>query len=147
MLAATRSYNGGDQGFLNEVFSWWHRLPKRVNMLKIFGSPARVANNTRIMGSEPPELYGLHYLGIKPWLCYRDYDCNWNVEDQRLFANDVAHGRWWKLHDLLIPMSLQPFCLLSERRNDRLQREIEQARTAGYSDQHWLKAIEDTRQY
>lgn len=31
-----KSYNGGDQGFLNEVFTWWHRLPSRVNYLKIF---------------------------------------------------------------------------------------------------------------
>ncbi|KAF3785398.1 UDP-glucuronatexylan alpha-glucuronosyltransferase 2 [Nymphaea thermarum] len=147
LIPVVRSYNGGDQGFLNEVFTWWHRLPKRVNMLKIFGSPVRVANNTRIMGSEPPELYALHYLGIKPWLCYRDYDCNWNVENQRLFANDVAHARWWKLYDLLIPTSLQPFCLLSERRKVGLQREIEKAQTTGYSDQHWLKAIKDTRQY
>ncbi|XLU24774.1 hypothetical protein S245_060840 [Arachis hypogaea] len=30
------SYNGGDQGFLNEVFVWWHRLPRRVNFLKNF---------------------------------------------------------------------------------------------------------------
>lgn len=30
------SYNGGDQGFLNEVFTWWHRLPSTVNHLKIF---------------------------------------------------------------------------------------------------------------
>ncbi|XP_031499217.2 UDP-glucuronate:xylan alpha-glucuronosyltransferase 2-like [Nymphaea colorata] len=146
LIPVVRSSNGGDQGFLNEVFTWWHRLPKRVNMLKIFGSPVRVANNTRIMGSEPPELYGLHYLGIKPWQCYRDYDCNWNVENQRLFANDVAHARWWKLYDLLIPMSLQPFCLLSERRKVGLQREIEEAQTIGYPDQHWLRAIKDTRQ-
>lgn len=31
-----KSYNGGDQGFLNEVFTWWHRLPSKTNYLKIF---------------------------------------------------------------------------------------------------------------
>ncbi|XP_060199455.1 UDP-glucuronate:xylan alpha-glucuronosyltransferase 2-like isoform X2 [Lycium barbarum] len=30
------SYNGGDQGFLNEIFVWWHRLPRRVNYFKNF---------------------------------------------------------------------------------------------------------------
>lgn len=30
------SYNGGDQGFLNEVFTWWHRLPSKINHLKMF---------------------------------------------------------------------------------------------------------------
>ncbi|TQD78365.1 hypothetical protein C1H46_036058 [Malus baccata] len=30
------SYNGGDQGFLNEIFTWWHRLPWRLNALKCF---------------------------------------------------------------------------------------------------------------
>ncbi|KAJ6417019.1 hypothetical protein OIU84_002834 [Salix udensis] len=33
-----RSYNGGDQGFLNEVFTWWHWLPVTLNYLKIFNN-------------------------------------------------------------------------------------------------------------
>ncbi|KAK1580847.1 hypothetical protein Q3G72_000615 [Acer saccharum] len=33
------SYNGGDQGFLNEIFTWWHRLPKKMNTLKMFNKP------------------------------------------------------------------------------------------------------------
>ncbi|KAI3853796.1 hypothetical protein MKW92_052213 [Papaver armeniacum] len=30
------SYNGGDQGYLNEIFTWWHRIPKHMNFLKHF---------------------------------------------------------------------------------------------------------------
>src|ERR1044072_680334 len=26
-----KPYNGGDQGFVNEVFTWWHRLPSKLN--------------------------------------------------------------------------------------------------------------------
>ncbi|KAL0325600.1 UNVERIFIED_CONTAM: UDP-glucuronate:xylan alpha-glucuronosyltransferase 2 [Sesamum radiatum] len=36
------SYNGGDQGFLNEVFVWWQRLPRRVNFLKNFWSNSSI---------------------------------------------------------------------------------------------------------
>jgi hypothetical protein len=28
------SYNGGNQGFLNEVFPWWHRLPTKQTASK-----------------------------------------------------------------------------------------------------------------
>jgi hypothetical protein len=28
------SYNGGNQGFLNEVFLWWHRLPTKQTASK-----------------------------------------------------------------------------------------------------------------
>ncbi|KAJ4758386.1 Hexosyltransferase [Rhynchospora pubera] len=31
-----QSYNGGDQGYLNEIFTWWHRIPKHMNFLKHF---------------------------------------------------------------------------------------------------------------
>ncbi|KAG9457926.1 hypothetical protein H6P81_002434 [Aristolochia fimbriata] len=65
------SYNGGDQGYLNEVFVWWHRWPNRLNWLKIFMSE----NSSREV---PPQAYAVHYLGAKPWMCYRDYDCNWD---------------------------------------------------------------------
>ncbi|KAF6174229.1 hypothetical protein GIB67_033761, partial [Kingdonia uniflora] len=30
------SYNGGDQEYLNEIFTWWHRIPKHMNFLKHF---------------------------------------------------------------------------------------------------------------
>ncbi|CAI5488979.1 unnamed protein product [Closterium sp. Naga37s-1] len=29
-----RSPNGGDQGYLNNIFTWWHRLPNSYNTLK-----------------------------------------------------------------------------------------------------------------
>ncbi|CAI7879368.1 unnamed protein product [Closterium sp. NIES-53] len=38
-LKRVRSANGGDQGFLNNVFTWWHRLPDSINTLKpVWGS-------------------------------------------------------------------------------------------------------------
>nr|ACF80546.1 unknown [Zea mays] len=42
------SYNGGDQGYLNEIFTWWHRIPKHMNFLKHFweGDEAEKANFT-----------------------------------------------------------------------------------------------------
>ncbi|KAL6317117.1 hypothetical protein AAG906_029869 [Vitis piasezkii] len=99
------SYNGGDQ----------------VNFLKNFWSNSTVEAGVKnqLFGSDPPKLYSIHYLGLKPWLCYRDYDCNWDIENQLVYASDVAHHRWWKLHDAM-DESLQSFCGLSERRKIEL---------------------------
>ncbi|CAD5177812.1 unnamed protein product [Musa acuminata subsp. malaccensis] len=132
------SYNGGDQGFLNEAFVWWHRLPRRVNFLKNFWSntTAEASMKNRLLAADPPELYAIHYLGLKPWMCYRDYDCNWNVGDQRVYASDAAHGTWWKLHDQM-EAGLQRFCSLSGTRREQLEQERRQAAELGFGDGHW----------
>ncbi|KAH6828972.1 plant glycogenin-like starch initiation protein 3 [Perilla frutescens var. hirtella] len=116
------SYNGGDQGYLNEIFVWWHRLPRRVNFLKNFWSNSSIeaAVKNQLFGSEPPKLYSIHYLGLKPWLCYRDYDCNWDIADQHVYASDDAHRRWWQLHDAM-PEELQQLCRLSAQRKIELE--------------------------
>ncbi|CAL9197826.1 unnamed protein product [Musa hybrid cultivar] len=89
------SYNGGDQGYLNEIFTWWHRVPRNMNFLKHFSvgdTERRKAKKNGLMGADPPALYVLHYLGLKPWLCFRDYDCNWNLQSYRDFASDVVES-------------------------------------------------------
>ncbi|KAL2345698.1 hypothetical protein Fmac_006983 [Flemingia macrophylla] len=116
-----RSYNGGDQGFLNEVFGWWHRLPKKVNHMKVFGAGR---NESREV---PGDVQAVHYLGWKPWTCYRDHDCNWDMPDRRIYASDDAHRRWWKVHDSM-PKELQAYCQLTPKMNDRI---IEWRRKAG----------------
>ncbi|CAN1139269.1 UDP-glucuronate:xylan alpha-glucuronosyltransferase 1 [Linum perenne] len=70
-----QSYNGGDQGYLNEIFTWWHRVPKHLNFLKNFwiGDDEEVKRKkVELFGADPSILYVLHYLGMKPWLCFRD---------------------------------------------------------------------------
>ncbi|RDX83628.1 UDP-glucuronate:xylan alpha-glucuronosyltransferase 2, partial [Mucuna pruriens] len=142
------SYNGGDQGFLNEVFVWWHRLPRRVNFLKNFWAnttvEARVKNG--LFGAEPAKVYAIHYLGWKPWHCYRDYDCNWDTEEQRVYASDVAHRRWWKLHDAM-DQRLQRFCSLTKLRRTQLNWERKKAANKGLSDGHWKINITDPRRF
>ncbi|CAO1946782.1 unnamed protein product [Urochloa humidicola] len=141
------SYNGGDQGYLNEIFTWWHRIPKHMNFLKHFweGDEEEVkAKKTRLFGANPPILYVLHYLGRKPWLCFRDYDCNWNVEILREFASDVAHARWWKVHNKM-PKKLQGYCLLRSRLKAGLEWERRQAEKANFTDGHWKRNITDPR--
>ncbi|KAK8967493.1 UDP-glucuronate:xylan alpha-glucuronosyltransferase 2 [Platanthera guangdongensis] len=129
------SYNGGDQGFLNEIFVWWHRLPRRVNFLKNFWSnkTAEMTMKNRLFASDPPKLYSIHYLGLKPWLCHRDYDCNWNREDHKVYASDPAHRRWWRAHDEMDD-SLKRFCGLSEKRKWGLEMERKRAEELGLSD-------------
>ncbi|XP_020097568.1 UDP-glucuronate:xylan alpha-glucuronosyltransferase 1-like [Ananas comosus] len=136
-----KSYNGGDQGYLNEIFTWWHRIPKHMNFLKHFweGDEESVKDKkTWLFGADPPVLYVLHYLGLKPWLCFRDYDCNWNVEQLRQFASDIAHARWWRVHDRM-PEGLQEFCLLKSKQKAGLEWDRQQAEKANYTDGHWKK--------
>ncbi|XP_059637238.1 UDP-glucuronate:xylan alpha-glucuronosyltransferase 2 [Cornus florida] len=140
------SYNGGDQGFLNEVFVWWHRLPRRVNFLKNFWSngSGEVSVKNQLFGSDPPKLYAIHYLGLKPWACYRDYDCNWDIGIQLVYASDVAHERWWKVHDAM-DVKLQRFCGLSEQRKIELKWDRGIAKKIGLPNKHWRINITDPR--
>ncbi|KAJ9675179.1 hypothetical protein PVL29_024217 [Vitis rotundifolia] len=141
------SYNGGDQGYLNEIFTWWHRIPKHMNFLKHFwegDEEEKKEMKTRLFGADPPVLYVLHYLGLKPWLCFRDYDCNWNVDILQEFASNVAHKRWWKIHDAM-PENLQKFCLLRSKQKAALEWDRRQAEKGNYTDRHWKIKIKDPR--
>ncbi|KAK9713282.1 hypothetical protein RND81_06G016800 [Saponaria officinalis] len=141
------SYNGGDQGYLNEIFTWWHRIPRHMNFLKHFwvgDEEEKKQMKTRLFGSDPPVLYVLHYLGIKPWLCHKDYDCNWNTDFLQEFASDVAHARWWKVHDEM-PEYLQQFCLLRTKQKAQIEWDRRQAEKGNYSDGHWKIAVHDKR--
>lgn len=142
-----KSYNGGDQGYLNEIFTWWHRIPRHMNYLKHFwigDGDDKKSMKTRLFAAEPPVLYVLHYLGFKPWMCFRDYDCNWNVDFMQEFASDVAHQKWWRVHDLM-PKKLRKFCLLSTHRKANLEWDRRQAEKANYSDGHWRLNVTDAR--
>lgn len=141
------SYNGGDQGYLNEIFTWWHRIPKHMNFLKHFWSgDEEVIKSKKIhlFEAEPPELYVLHYLGYKPWMCFRDYDCNWNVGKLHEFASDVAHRSWWKVHDAM-PKELQSFCMLKSKQRAQLEYDRKQAEKRNYTDGHWRIQVKDSR--
>ncbi|KAJ8531934.1 hypothetical protein K7X08_011857 [Anisodus acutangulus] len=142
------SYNGGDQGFLNEVFVWWHRLPRRVNFLKNFWSNSsnEVSVKNQLFGADPPKLYVIHYLGLKPWWCYRDYDCNWDISDQRVYASDVAHRTWWKLHDVM-DKSLHKYCGLTKQRKIELEWDRKKAGKMGAKDEHWRINVTDPRRF
>ncbi|KAH7846111.1 hypothetical protein Vadar_010102 [Vaccinium darrowii] len=134
------SYNGGDQGFLNEMFTWWHRWPSRVNYLKIFEGEDNVDRDI------PNDLYAIHYLGLKPWMCYRDYDCNWDMLDQRVYASDAAHQRWWKVYRDM-PRRLQKYCGLSEGMDARIRKWRRKAKKANFPDVHWKIKVRDLRKW
>ncbi|GAB4845111.1 Putative UDP-glucuronate:xylan alpha-glucuronosyltransferase 3 [Ancistrocladus abbreviatus] len=141
------SYNGGDQGYLNEIFTWWHRIPKRMNFLKHYwvgDEPEKKEMKTHLFGADPPELYVLHYLGLKPWLCFRDYDCNWNVDILHEFASDVAHKTWWKVHEAM-PENLHKYCLLRSKQKAALEWDRRQAEKGNYTNGHWKIKIKDPR--
>ncbi|XP_039684175.1 putative UDP-glucuronate:xylan alpha-glucuronosyltransferase 4 [Medicago truncatula] len=134
-----KPYNGGDQGFLNEVFTWWHRLPSKLNYMKSF---KQVGNNHK--HEVPNDVYTLHYLGLKPWMCYRDYDCNWDMQGYDIFASDSANEVWWKVYDTM-PKHLQSYCSLTKQSNERIVKNRKIARNAIFSDGHWRIEVKDPR--
>ncbi|CAI0551424.1 unnamed protein product [Linum tenue] len=138
------SYNGGDQGFLNEMFTWWHRLPRKVNWLKAFevkGDGTDVEDVSRRPGDE---VYGLHLLGMKPWMCYRDYDCNWDSVDHHQFASDAAHRKWWEVYDAM-PRKLQGFCGLSREVDERIRKGRRVAKSRKLRNGRWRIRVKDPR--
>ena len=143
------SYNGGDQGFLNEVFVWWHRLPRRVNFLKNFwetSTSTEIGYRNELFGAEPPKVYVIHYLGWKPWMCYRDYDCNFDKQESLVYASDVAHRRWWALHDDM-DEGLQSHCKLTKRRRIELDWDRRVARKNGLENGRWRLNVTDPRRH
>ncbi|KAJ4965197.1 hypothetical protein NE237_017046 [Protea cynaroides] len=142
------SYNGGDQGFLNEVFVWWHRWPRRVNYLKNFWANTTLESSMKnqLFAADPPKLYSIHFVGLKPWLCYRDYDCNWDIGKQHVYASDIAHQRWWKVHDAM-DEKLQKLCALTPGRKIELDWDRKMARKMGLQDGHWRINISDPRRH
>ncbi|EFJ29334.1 hypothetical protein SELMODRAFT_91619, partial [Selaginella moellendorffii] len=144
-IGSIDSYNGGDQGYLNEIFTWWHRLPGTVNFLKHFdNNTVENRRKLQLFTAEPPVLYAMHFLGIKPWLCFRDYDCNWNQDQLHIFASDPVHAMWWKIHDTM-PAELQKFCVLQGTQKFLLEWDIIKAKRKRYPDGHWKIKIEDPR--
>ena len=131
------SYNGGDQGFLNEVFTWWHRWPRRLNFLKIFEEEGE--------RETPADAVAIHYLGLKPWMCYRDYDCNWDMANHHPFASDSAHRRWWEVYDAM-PEGLWGYCGLTKKKDARIRKWRRIAQKANLSDGHWEMKVRDPRQ-
>ncbi|KAG0591973.1 hypothetical protein KC19_1G215400 [Ceratodon purpureus] len=135
---------GGDWDFLNRMFPWWHRIPRHMNYLKYFWTRQNNEDQdmNRLFSSDPPQLYAIHYWGYKPWQCFRDYDCNWNVNQQ--FASDEAHNQWFKVYDDM-PGNLQKHCALSTGTKAFLEHNRRKAKAAGFADQHWAINITDPR--
>ncbi|KAM7478032.1 hypothetical protein LguiA_026245 [Lonicera macranthoides] len=134
------SYNGGDQGFLNEVFTWWHRWHSSLNHLKVFVTDE---NPDHIM---PEGIYTIHYLGLKPWMCYEDYDCNWDMLDHHPFASDDAHRMWWKVYNSM-DKELRPYCALTKKMDERIRKWRGRAKSARFADGHWNISVKDGRQW
>ncbi|KAL8505186.1 hypothetical protein ACS0TY_016413 [Phlomoides rotata] len=136
---AVRSYNGGDQGFLNDMFPWWHRLPRKINRLKFFyydtDQEHRISD----------DVYGVHYLGLKPWMCYKDYDCNWDKKETRRFASDSANDKWWSVYDSMSE-EMKKYCSLSREMNARIVENRVRAKKGRFRDGHWKIKVKDPRQ-
>jgi hypothetical protein len=75
-LGNTASYDGGDQGFLNNVFTDWRRLPQEYNTTK-----RMFAHHPALFNAA--EIKVLHYVGVKPWepvkpgSSYDELDLRW----------------------------------------------------------------------
>jgi hypothetical protein len=80
----TTSYDGGDQGFLNEFFSNWERLPHEFNVNKRW-----FAHHPNLFRLETVRV--LHYVGIKPWQHEGDspYDELYHLWFEQLSAGEL----------------------------------------------------------
>ena len=71
-LASVKSYDGGDQGFLNEFFPNWyampvaHRLPAGYNLHHFVYQ--FLLGHSSLVGSVSKEVKIIHYTLQKPWL-------------------------------------------------------------------------------
>ncbi|KAK6124865.1 hypothetical protein DH2020_041399 [Rehmannia glutinosa] len=108
-MMVVESYNGGDQGFLNEMFAWWHRLPAQLNYLKVFVDP-----KDRLHWIHK-DVFAVHYTGLKPWKCFEERDCNWDVAEFHRYASNSAHKMWWKVYRSM-PKNLRTYCSLDRYR-------------------------------
>ncbi|KAF8370253.1 hypothetical protein HHK36_031707 [Tetracentron sinense] len=65
-------------------------------------------------------------------------------KDQQVYASDIAHRRWWKVHDAM-DESLQKFCGLLPRRKIELEWDRKKAGEKGLQDHHWRLNVTDPR--
>ncbi|CAI5982606.1 unnamed protein product [Closterium sp. NIES-64] len=153
------SYNRGDQGYINNVFPWWHRLPDHTTVLKhkpphtTCGTGKRpyaayneaVATQNALFSSDPPQLHAIHFLGRKPWVCFRDFDCNLSASLHDLkFVNEAAFKRWWAVHDGL-EERLKPWCWLSEEQKGVIWRGMRKRKQDGVGPERWNFTVKDPR--
>ncbi|CAI5515274.1 unnamed protein product [Closterium sp. Naga37s-1] len=145
------SYNRGFQGFINNAYPWWHRLPDYTNVLKhkplhghVYPDGGLAAQNA-LFASDPPLMSTIHYLGRKPWVCFRDYDCNLSASLHDLkFVNDVAFRRWWAVHDGM-DERLKPWCWMSEELKQVIWRGMKKRKQDGVEPERWNYTISDPR--
>ncbi|GFP80861.1 putative UDP-glucuronate:xylan alpha-glucuronosyltransferase 5 [Phtheirospermum japonicum] len=122
-MMVVESYNGGDQGFLNEMYAWWHRLPALTNYLKVF-----VDVNDHLHYVNKKDVFAVHYTGLKPWKCEdEESDCNWDVLKFHRYASNSAHKMWWKVYKSM-PEDLRDYCSLYRGKNNETYRSPNEVR-------------------
>ena len=115
-------------------------MPKKLNQLKSFDGSSNEKHDI------PEDSYTMHYLGLKPWMCYKDYDCNWDMSSHHPFASDSAHKRWWQVFDAM-PKNLQQYCGLTKKMDARIRKWRGIARKASSPNGHWRIKVKDRRQH
>lgn len=90
------SFDGGDQGLLNDFFSGtkWVRLPFVYNV-----SPSAVYSYAPAYRRYKDQIKLVHFLGaVKPWQCERN---DQGVPDGRGYSPETHHllVKWWQTHD------------------------------------------------
>ncbi|KAJ6682758.1 UDP-GLUCURONATE:XYLAN ALPHA-GLUCURONOSYLTRANSFERASE 1 [Salix koriyanagi] len=104
----------------------------------LFGMPeiSATGNNATLFNS------GLSERDL--YMVASDYDCNWNVDIFQEFASDIAHEKWWRVHDAM-PEQLHQFCSLKSKQKAQLEYDRREAEKANYTDGHWKVRVQDRR--
>lgn len=87
------SYQGGDQGFLNSIFSCWFRMPSNFRLSYVYNVQSKLRSiSTATWARLWPHVRVLHFSPVKPW---KDPTCK-----------DVKYGDlhqlWWIHYDHLV---------------------------------------------
>lgn len=84
----TKSLNGGDQGFLNEIFRDWNQLPSLFRLPYQYNVQSKLRHyHTRGWATLSQQIKILHFSPDKPW---RDPECKASANG----LNEL-HALWW----------------------------------------------------
>ena len=128
-ISTVPSYDGGDQGFMNETFSGGVRLDRRYNTLK------RISHHHPMM-FDLSDISILHFVGKKPWRL-REPDPPYAALDT-LWLSFLTPAQVWELiQEELGPSLTAPASAAMTTRDEDLQKGLDAtdkaARVAKYS--------------
>lgn len=81
-------------------------------------------------------LEGIYYLGLKLWLCYRGYDCNWDLKLWCVYVSELVYEKWWKVYDKMLK-KLRGYCGLICKMEKNIEKWRKMVKVKGLFERYW----------